>query len=36
MMVPGSTPPKADTSLLPLIALGVALVAGFLSGMPVL
>lgn len=36
MMVPGSTPPKADPALLPLVALGVALIAGFLSGIPVL
>lgn len=36
MMAPGTTPPKADPSLLPLLALGLALLAGFVSGMPVL
>lgn len=35
-MVPGTTPPKVDPALLPLLALGLALIAGFVSGMPVL
>lgn len=34
MMVPGSTPPNTDPAFLPLVVLVLALLTGFVSGMP--